>query len=50
MMDIINRGSNMINPSFYVGCCYNINCRLTLLKNAIWRIGDLECKVLKDWL
>ena len=38
----------MLNPDCEVIFFYNINCRLAVLIDGIWIIGDLEAKFLKD--
>ena len=45
-MHIMNRESNIFNLDCEVVWFYNINCRLNVLIDGSWSIGDLVSKVL----
>ena len=44
----MNRDSNILKAAFEVIFFYNINCRLNVLVDGSWSIGDFEFKVFKD--
>ena len=48
LMYIMHRRRNILNRDCDMFFCYNVNCRLTVLIDGSWSIGDLENKVLQS--
>ena len=46
LVDIMNRYINVFNSACDMFFLYGINCRLAVLVDESWSIGELESKVL----